>query len=103
MYGLQSYVVVVGLDPNLVYRSASPVPPLICMVSVACPAGTLMTKNCWEPVAPARFVTGTPFESGVSPVDAVTVTEAVAVRVAPEEPVTVKIAVPAGAVDAPGS
>jgi hypothetical protein len=59
-----------------------------------------MTKNCWEPVAPARFATGTPFERGLSPVEAVTVTEAVAVRVAPEDPVAVKVAAPAGAVAA---
>src|SRR3954468_8936287 len=100
--GLQSKVAVVGCDPNRTYRSASPVPPLICTLSELCPAGTAMKKNRCELVAPERFDTATPFCSCVSPFAAVTVTCAVALWLTvPEVPVTVKVVAPdGGAVDA---
>src|SRR5437763_274301 len=101
MNGLQSKVEVVGCAPKRTYRSASPVPPLICTVSDACPAGTAMKKNCCELVAPERFVTATPFCNWVSPFAAVTVTEALALWLTvPDVPVTVNVAVVAAAVEA---
>src|SRR3954471_2644696 len=99
-YGRQSKAVSVGCEPKRTYSSASPVPPLICTVSDACPAGTLMKKNCCAFSAPERLETGTPLASSVSPPDdpAVTVSEAVAeCAVAPDVPVTVNVAVAADA------
>src|SRR5689334_13778309 len=67
MYGRQSYEVSVGLLPNLVYMSASPVPPEIWKVSVVWPAGTAIDQNCWLPVAPEMPVCATPLTSTPSP------------------------------------
>src|SRR5712671_2468590 len=101
MNGRQSKVAVVGCDPKRTYMSASPVPPLICTVSVVCPAGTAMKKNCCALTAPDRLVTATPFCSCVSPLAAVTVTDAVVLWLTvPDVPVTVNVAVVAAAVDA---
>jgi hypothetical protein len=60
MYGRQVYAVNVGCAPKRVYKSASPVPPLIVNVNVDCPAGTSIDQNFVEPCAPAMPVTGTP-------------------------------------------
>src|SRR3981189_405356 len=57
-----------------------------------------MKKNCWALTAPDRLLMGTPFESGVSPLGVVTVTDAVAeCVVGADEPGTVKVAVAAAA------
>src|SRR5262245_30709945 len=95
--GRQSNTDVVGALPNLTYRSASPVPPLIEIVSVSFPAGTFITQNCCDPVAPEMLVTGTPSVSVDGPF--VTVTDADAeCAIAPDVPVTVNDVVPAAAV-----
>src|SRR2546428_8876814 len=97
MNGRQSNADVVGWLPNLTYRSASPLPPLIEMVNVSLPAGTFITQNCCDPVAPEMLVTGTPSVSVAGPV--VTVTDADAVcAVVPDVPVTENVVVLAAAV-----
>src|SRR5262245_27051112 len=98
MNGRQSNADVVGWLPNLTYRSASPVPPLIEIVSVSLPAGTFITQNCCEPDAPEMLPIGTPSVSvGGPPV--VTVTDADAVcAVVLYVPLTVNVAVLAVAV-----
>ena len=98
MNGRQSNAVVVGWLPNLTYRSASPAPPLIEMVNVSLPAGTLITQNCCDPVAPEMLLTGTTSLSVAGP-PAVTVTDADAVcTVVPDVPVTENVVVLAAAV-----
>src|SRR5262245_10974733 len=95
--GRQSNTDVVGALPNLTYKSASPLPPLIEIVSVSLPAGTFITQNCCDPVAPEMFVTGTPSVSVAGPV--VTVTDAdAACAVEPDMPATVNVVVPLVAV-----
>src|SRR5262249_26000738 len=99
MNGRQAKVLVAGGAARLTYRSASPDPPLIENTTVSIPAGTSITQNCCDPVAPEMFDTGTPSVSGaVLPI--VTVTEALAeCCTAPEVPVTVKLVVAAVALD----
>ena len=98
MNGRQSNSDVVGWLPNRTYRSASPLPPLIEMVNVSLPAGTLITQNCCDPVAPEMLVTGTPSVSVAGP-PAVTVIDADAVcTVVPDVPVTENVVVLAAAV-----
>ena len=53
-------------------------PPLIVNVRDVSPAGTASFQNCWDPVAPLMFVTGTPLTR-----DAVAVVRPV--RVTPEK------------------
>ena len=62
------------------------------------PAGTFITQNWFEPVAPEMLVTGTPSVSVAGPV--VTVIDADAeCAVEPDVPVTEKVVVPAAAVE----
>jgi hypothetical protein len=97
MNGRQSNVAVVGSLPNLTYRSASPVPLLIEIVNVSLPAGTFITQNCCDPLAPEMLLTGMPSLSVAGPV--VTAIDADAVRtVVPDVPVTEKVVVAAAAV-----
>src|SRR5437762_10485314 len=81
-YGRHVYVVVVGRLPNRVYRSESPVPPLIRIVKVAPPV-CATRQYLALPDAPERLVTPTPllrYGSPPPPPDA----EYVPVRVTPE-------------------
>src|SRR5580765_6494932 len=101
MNGRQSNRLVVGWAPSLTYRSASPDPPLIVKTTVSFPAGTSMTQNCCEPVAPEMLDTGTPSFSTDTPPPVVTVTDAFAeCTTEPDVPVTVKVVVDTVAVDA---
>ena len=55
-----------GALPSLIYRSASPVPPVVLTLSVLRPAGTATEYNLLAPLANPRFDTGTPFVKGVA-------------------------------------
>src|SRR5438132_101682 len=101
MNGRQSNVLVVGAAPRLTYRSASPDPPLIVKTTESFPAGTSITQNCCDPVAPEMLDTGTPSFSTAMPLPVVTVTdEFAACCTVPDTPVTVKVVVAVVAVDA---
>src|SRR6478609_5723640 len=101
MNGRQSHRLVVGCAPRLTYRSASPDPPAIVKTTESFPAGTSITQNCCEPVAPEMPDTGTPSVSTAIPLPVVTVTEAFAeCCTVPDTPVTVKVVVAAVAVAA---
>src|SRR5436853_5588059 len=68
MYGRHWYAVVVGLLPNWTYISASPVPPLIEIVALACPAGTSKLQNRMFPTVESdRPLCGTSLTSTPSP------------------------------------
>src|SRR6478735_3813448 len=62
---LQSYVVVVGAEPNLTYMSASPVPPELTNFRPVAPEGTARVKVCSLAAAPAMPVLATPLVSTV--------------------------------------
>ena len=67
--------------------------------NVSLPAGTFITQNCCDPVAPDRLLTGTPSVRVEGPVVTVTDEDAEC-AVAPDVPVTENVVVPAAAVEA---
>src|SRR6266545_482691 len=98
-YGRQSYDEVVGAEPNLTYRSASPVPPPITNFRFDELDGTARVYRRDAPCAPDRPVTGTPLLSEPPPPPLVTFSAIVVVLVVvPEVAVTVTFAVPVVAV-----
>jgi hypothetical protein len=51
----------VGAEPNLTYRSASPVPPVRSNARFDAPAGTVIVKFCWSFTVESLSVIATPF------------------------------------------
>ncbi len=89
---LHVYEDVVGAEPNLTYKSASPVPPDVTNFKPVAPAGTTMVKLLLTLTAADKFVFGTPLINTVALV-VPTVTAWDLVWVAPWLSVTVKVTV----------